>query len=356
MSILTSNFSQHHRLRARSASAPACLLLLIIPALYGQLPIQSTNSKPFVEQVNPPLFGFYAKDVICDGIHIRGAANVQDQSLLRACARVELMLAKIDVVRQNLAQRGVELHLIAVSQNILSLPEYADRKEDKTLQGARERPGIYIACGEEAFAEPATGEHGIDPCTAEFALAILRYGYDTKIRDRIAGEYRDAVKAGLWTNAPAGASPEQYWAELSAWYFGGHGTFLRAENPFPAPGPLGLRQYDPQGYELLKLLYNGMDRPLAIEAIRARNVSKLAISQASSVPAQLQLVNNGPQTLRLFWIDIDGVTRSVGVLGPYRRAIEDTFLSNVWMVEDQRGVEIGRFVVDDPVSEVIATN
>lgn len=354
MSILMSNSSPQHGLRARRT--PACLLLLITPALCGQLPIQSTNIKPFVEQVNPPLFGFYAKDVTCDGIHIRGAANVQDQSLLRACARVELMLAKIDVVRQNLAQRGAELHLIAVGQSILSLPEYADRKEDKALQGARERPGIYTTCGEEAFAESATGERGIDLCTAEFALAIMRYGYDTKIRDRIAGEYRDAVKAGLWRNVPAGASPEQYWAELATWYFGGHGTFLRAENPFPAPGPQGLRQYDPRGYDLLKLLYSGMDRPFAIEAIRARNVSKLAISPASSVPAQLQLVNNGPQPLRLFWIDSDGVTRPVGVLGPYRRTIEDTFLSDVWMVEDERGVEIGRFVVDDPVSEVIAAN
>lgn len=269
------------------------------------------------------------------------------------CIKTRIVVG--DVVRQNLAQRGVELHLIAVGQSIRSLPEYADRKEDEALRGVRERPGIYTACGEEAFAEPATGELGIDPCTTEFALAILRYGYDAKIRNRIAGEYRDAVKAGLRRNAPAGASPEQYWSELSAWYFGGHGMFLHAEDSFPAPGPQGLRQYDPQGYDLLKLLYSGMERPLAIEAIRARNVSKLAISQASNVSAQLQLVNNGPQTLRLFWIDPDGVTRSVGVLGPYRRAIEDTFLSDVWMVEDQRGVEIDRFVVDDPVSEVIHT-
>ncbi|WP_263366711.1 VHL beta domain-containing protein [Edaphobacter bradus] len=325
-------------------------LMLIFDGTERWIQAQAIEDKPVVEQLSSPQFGFYAKLVNCNGIFIRGAAAVQDRALLATCDRVQRMLARTDVTRQNLMQRGVELHLVGAGQNMSSLPEYVGKYAEGVARSPQSPVGIYGACNEVA------SDSDLDRCTHEFALSIAQYGFDAKIRKHIEAQFRNAIITGLWGGAAAATNPQEYWAQLSMWYFGGHGEFARAANRFPEPGPQGLRQYDPGGYALLQHIYSGMERPAAIEAIRARSVSKLALSGTSHETAELQLVNNSGQTLRIFWIDTEGHTRPMGQLGPYNRMIEDTFLSHVWMVEDQRGVELDRFVVEDFVSEYIAAD
>lgn len=342
--------SLFHHFRCHRAST----LCLLLAAIFVEAPIvtRAQDEKPFVQTLDPPLFGFYAKVVNCEGIHIRGSKEVANGPLLSACDRVQRMLEHTDTTRLNLIERGVELHLIPRDQSLTSLPEYLDNRTNMALQKSRESPGIYTACAEESLTSP----DDTDACVREFAIAIYRYGFDGTIRSRIQSEFRNAVITGLWKGSHAGASPEDYWAQLSAWYFGGHGSFARSDVQFPSPGPQGLRQYDPNGYALLSLLYGGRERPQRIEAIRAPLVSKFALSQTGGKSAELQIVNNSDKPIRMFLIDSDGVTRSMGELGPFNRTIEPTFLSDVWMIQDQRGVELERFSVQDAVSEVIAAD
>jgi hypothetical protein len=329
-------------------------------AVHGQSTAPSTTpetSDPtIVQRVDPPQFSFYSKVVNCHGLYVRASNAVIDAALLSACSDIETMLGKMVVTQHNLAQRGVQLHLIGAQQSINALPEFSSRR-DESLNSPRSVAGIYSACGEENLLPLQTpNDPPINQCKRDLAIAIIQYGFDSKIRSQIAAQFSTAITSGLWRSSPAGRNPQEYWAELSLWYFGGHGTFVRPADHYPAPGRESLRHYDSGGYALLELLYGGKEQPEAIEAIRARDVSTLALSATSHIPAQLQLVNNSGQTLRIFWIDTDGHTIPMGELSPYNRTIKDTFRKHVWMVEDQRGVELERFVVDDAVSEVIAAD
>lgn len=56
-----------------------------------------------------------------------------------------------------------------------------------------------------------------------------------------------------WTRADggkayAGTCPQEYWAELTMWYFGSHGEFVDRQAKTPHPGPGGLAEYDPDGF------------------------------------------------------------------------------------------------------------
>ena len=50
---------------------------------------------------------------------------------------------------------------------------------------------------------------------------------------------------------------EEYWAELSMWYWGSHGEFADVSRRLPRPGPGGLARYDPHGFALVGEIYDG---------------------------------------------------------------------------------------------------
>ncbi|WP_158944392.1 hypothetical protein [Granulicella sp. S190] len=274
------------------------------------------------------------------------------------------MTASMDVAKQNLRQRGVELHIVGRGQELSILPENLSVRgsskvsglpQKSDTDGSRAQSGIYSACGEESLLATASdaGKNSTDLCMREFAIALMNYGFDDEIRRLIESQYHSSVAAGHWNGTRAAASPEDYWAELSMWYFDIRASFA-AQGRSAESAANAIRAEDPSGFALVDLLYTQKKRPVAIEAIRARAVSKLALSSVSKRPAELQLVNNSGKNIRFFWIDTEGELRPIGELGPYNRTIEKTFFQHVWMIEDQRGVEIQRFVIEDYVSEVIA--
>lgn len=321
----------------RSAFFPMPALLYAIVAA-PPLISQTAESAPLVEHLNPPEFGFYAKELNCDGVVLRGSALVRDQTLTAICGRLDRMLAKQDLTRRNMAQRGVELHVVSAGEEISSLPEF--RGVDQS-NGQQADAGVYGSCSESKRA----GDDVLDQCTHPLAIRILLYGFDEPIRKHIEEQFRSARVKGLWGESAAGSSPLEYWAQLSVKYFGSS-----------EGSALNFRAYDPGGYTLLDHIYAGLERPVAVEVIRARSVSRLAISKVNGIPAQIQLVNNGPKPIRISWMDADGKVRAMGELGPYNRAVKDTFLAQVWIVEDQRGVEIDRVIVENFVSEYIAAD
>jgi hypothetical protein len=245
------------------------------------------------------------------------------------------MLARQDHSLQNMMQRGVELHVVDAGEKISSLPEYRGADHD----GRNRDIGVYGNCIE------AKQDGNDESCTHQLAISTFLYGFDDQIRKHIEEQFRNSRLKGLWNGSAAGASVQEYWALLSMLYFG-----------WRQGAPNDLRLYDPGGYALLERIYNGLERPAAIEAIRARSVSKLAISKVNDVRAQIQLVNNSSKPIRICWMDPDGKIRDVGELGPYNRTIKDTSLLQVWIVQDQRGVEMDRFIVEDAVSEYIAAD
>ncbi|MBS1800559.1 MAG: hypothetical protein JSS95_12130 [Acidobacteria bacterium] len=296
---------------------------------------QTVSATESVESLSVPEFGFYDKYVSCGGVTFRSSKHTKDHELSGLCVRLDRMLAKQDDARRNMAQRGVEFHVVAADEQVASLPEYRGVGRD----GRALDVGVYGSCVESKQG----GSDG--SCSRQLAISIFLFGFDEQMRRHIEEQFRSARLKGLWRDDAAGESAKEYWAQLSVRYFGwGRATAVE------------LRAYDPGGYALLDHIYGGFERPRAIEVIRARSVSKLAISKVNKVPAQIQLVNNSARPIRVFWMDTEGKSREVGELGPFNRTIRDTSLSQVWIVEDERGVEMDRFIVEDPVSEYIAAD
>jgi len=69
-------------------------------------------------------------------------------------------------------------------------------------------------------------------------------------------QYQISKSKGLWLNSYAGSNPNEYFAELTMWYFGTHGD-LNMTGPKPEDGPEGLKKYDPDAYKLLDDFYTG---------------------------------------------------------------------------------------------------
>jgi hypothetical protein len=109
-------------------------------------------------------------------------------------------------------------------ENLLNLP--LDRYDDESI-------AVHEFC------------HTIDA-----ALSRL----DPKWRGRLAQTFRAAMDRGLWKNTYAASNPAEYWAEIAQSYF----DCNRVNNW--NHGPVGtreqLREYDPEGYELVRATFN----------------------------------------------------------------------------------------------------
>jgi len=57
-------------------------------------------------------------------------------------------------------------------------------------------------------------------------------------------------------NSYAASNPDEFFAELTMWYFGTHGD-LHITGPKPDNGPDGLKKYDPEAFALLDEFYSG---------------------------------------------------------------------------------------------------
>jgi hypothetical protein len=312
-----------------------------------------------VTKVNPPLFGFYSKALDCGGILIRSSAEVDDNALQVAAQKINLMLADIPNARHNLAQWGAEIHIISKNQQTSDLPEFRDQKGVSYVDNtgittnidARTRGmgGIYTSCGEENLLNLPGDRYagGSDICTHEFAHNIMFYGLGDSLSKKIDLQYKSAMKKGLWPGAYASVNAGEYWAELSMWYFGAHGEFLKGTR-LPDAGPDGLKAYDPEGYALLASIYSGKSKTALTDVAPGKVMPTGAKSMAVNTKAWLMFTNNTSQKLKLFWIDYVGKARAYGTILPYNKGMQKTFVGNVWRVETDKGKVVGYYAATTP--------
>lgn len=313
-----------------------------------------------ITHLKPPHFGFYGKLLSCGGISVRAAAAVNDDALLLACQKIQMMLANAPIARQNLVAKGAELHIIGASQNDSDLPEhryqrgeaYVDSLGHTTDIDKRTRGvgGVYSSCGEENLLHLPSDRYknGFDICMHEFAHDIMDNGFDPAIQQEIARVYHSSIGKGLWRGAYAAVNPQEYFAELSTWYFGARGNYVHDQEP--AAGPDGLRAYDPDGYALLNSLYGGSIQPALAYMLVAKHAHPGEVSGVGTSPAQLVLVNNTRERYQLLWVSSTGATTVYGKLEPYSRFAVNTSISHVWEVKDATGQPAARFLVSAPES------
>jgi hypothetical protein len=224
-----------------------------------------TGTVPKIVAIEPPEKEFFSKQLDYEGIPIKAHKEVADESLFAARDRLAKMLGKLPEVRERLRRAGVKLHIIGRNQVTTDLPEWR-RDKGKPLaeyngltrdQRTRGMGGLLVSCGEENLLRLDKDRYkGRDICVHEFAHAIYAFGMTNEFRDRIKEQYKRSLAKGLWEKSYAAVDPDEFFAELSMWYFGTHGD-LHMTGSKPENGREGLEKYDPQAMELINEFYSG---------------------------------------------------------------------------------------------------
>jgi tetratricopeptide (TPR) repeat protein len=323
----------------------------------------NTRMQPLTD---PPHFNFYSRNLDCDGIPVRAHAVVDPDALPAACAHIRAMLAHLPNVRANMIAHGSELHLYGEDQHISDLPEYRDERGERKFTSALNSGtkvdidlmadglgGIYSACPsvnvlhQHDFRSPHA-----EVCIHEMAHNIMGQGFDARMRADIERQYKASLAKGLWRGAYAATNPNEFFAELSAWYFGGQGGVDKMAEPVPAPGPAALKAYDPDAFDLIDRLYAGRKQPGTIKFHPARVVTSLNPAAAlNPEAAELLLINNTGGRMRLYFVRKDGSLSDFGILEPYTRRSQSCYTGETWLLEDPRTRARTLFTVPDESTE-----
>jgi hypothetical protein len=230
-------------------------------------PKQSKQAGPEdkIIAIDPPEKDFFSKLLDYEGIPIKAPKEVADEALFAAKARLSMMLVNLPEVRSSLRQAGAELHIIGRDQVTTDLPEWR-RDKGKPLaeyngmtrdERTRGMGGRLASCGEENLLKLENDRYkGRDICVHEFAHNIFQYGISSETRAKFKEQYKRSLAKGLWDKSYAGSNVDEYFAELSMWYFGTHGD-LHMSGPKPENGPEGLKKYDPEAFALFDEFYSG---------------------------------------------------------------------------------------------------
>ena len=240
-------------------------VLLVVAIFWDVANANCENGIASIHPIEPPERGFYSKGTDYKGIAIKASNEVADEALYAACGRLTMLLSNQPIVAANLAVAGAELHIIGRDQVTSDLPEHRHLKGKKLEEyhgltvdeRTRGLGGLLTSCGEENLLKLEKDRYkGRDICVHEFAHNIRQHGIPKDIRKRFDEQYRKSLDKGLWEKSYAGSNPDEFFAELTMWYFGTHGD-LHMTGAKPENGPEGLQKYDPEAFELLDEFYSG---------------------------------------------------------------------------------------------------
>jgi alpha-glucosidase len=244
-------------------------LLLFMPGVQGVFAAAGTGGKQPIVSIDPPEKDFFSKRLDFHGIPIKAHKVVFDDALYAAYDRLSLLftnlLTKQPMVVSNLVTRGAALHIIGRDQVTTDLPEWRHDKGRKLVeyngltrdQRTRGMGGLLTSCGEENLLKLTKDRYrGRDICLHEFSHSVLNNGCPREIKARFATQRTNSLAKGLWVKSYAGSNVDEFFAELTMWYFGTHGD-LSMTGPKPANGREGLMKYDPEAFALMDDFYSG---------------------------------------------------------------------------------------------------
>lgn len=201
---------------------------------------------------------FYCKHLSVMGIPVVASGEVDDAALQRTHWMVTHMLAGRPDIAQAMSSNGMYLIIIGKDQVYTDMPEYRNSPNPDYLnERVRGTGGKPTSFGEEnllclpidRYDDESIGLH-------EFCHTIdgtLR-SIDSTWTERKTAAYRNAMDKGLWKNVYAGSNAGEYWAEICQAYFDCNRVNNWNHNH------VGTREqllaYDPQGYELVRSIFN----------------------------------------------------------------------------------------------------
>lgn len=197
---------------------------------------------------------FYRKYIDVAGMPVVAADEVDDVALQRTHWIVTHMLAGRPDITGDLVDSGMYLIIIGKDQVYTDMPENRNaRNPDYLNERVRGTGGLPTSFGEEnLLGWPIDRYDDESIAVHEFCHTIDRAlrSIDPAWSERRNTVYENAMAKGLWKNTYAASNPGEYWAEIAQTYFDSQ----RVNNW--NHGPIGtreqLRDYDPEGYELVR--------------------------------------------------------------------------------------------------------
>jgi hypothetical protein len=314
--------------RAVRAVVLAVLALTFTPVI-GQ-------GQDTISRILPPELGFFSKKIAYQGIPIKAHKDVDDRALLEARRRLG-----------NLVEVGAELHIIGKNQNTSDLPSERhwkgkpyEKRGNRSLtidERTRGVGGLPASCGEENLLKLPSDrfrDHR-DICRHEFAHTVFGYGLSPNVRAMVERQYAASIKKGLWKTAYASTNANEFFAELSMWYFGSRGDYGRIVPP-PQEGRKWLRKYDTDAFALLDAIYSGrrkVQRIVWVQLVAHPAKEEAELRPSPEVHPTTVLFDNRTSTdLSLYWIDPQGQRKPYGVVHAGQKHIQPTFTTHAWVV------------------------
>ena len=235
---------------------------IIMLFLIGSVSTISSGSDQILA-ISPPEKGFFSKMLMSDGIPIKAHADCSDEAIYEAKKHIDTLLRHIPNARKNLVTAGAELHIIGTKQVTSDLPDYRELKgkpfDGKLTVDERTRGlgGLHASCGEENLLKLKSDRYfGRDICSHEFSHCLFNNGLSPDIRKQFREQFERSLKAGLWKPAYASTNVDEFFAELTMWYFGTHGD-MKTIGLDAKPGSRWFKKYDPEAFSLMDRLYKG---------------------------------------------------------------------------------------------------
>ena len=248
-------------------------VILILALLLGSV-LPGTADEPTVPKVTapPPAFferyrerdreaarTFYKKHIDAGGLSIAAAEVVDDAALARTYDIVMHLLAGRPDVLGAMHKHGTRLIIIGKDQVYTDMPEYRLHPNPAFMnERVRGTGGLGVTSfGEENLLNLAGDRYDDESIavhefchTIDAAIAKI----DPRWKKRLGDTYRRALSQGLWKNAYAASNPAEYWAEIAQSYFDCNRINNWNHNAIGTREQL--KQYDPDGYELVRITFN----------------------------------------------------------------------------------------------------
>jgi alpha-glucosidase len=201
---------------------------------------------------------FYKKYLDVKGLAVAASAEVADEALQRTGEIVTRLLAGRPDVLEAMAKHGTRLIIIGKDQVYTDMPEYRNSWNRQYLnERVRGTGGLSVTSfGEENLLNLPLDRYDDESIavhefchTIDAALRTIDPGW----RKRLSATWKNAVGKGLWKNAYAASNAAEYWAEICQSYF--DCNRINNWNHIAVGTREQLRQYDPEGYDLVRTTF-----------------------------------------------------------------------------------------------------
>lgn len=201
---------------------------------------------------------FYKKYLDVKGVAVVAAAEVANEALQRVYYLVTHLLAGRPDILELMAKNGTRLIIIGKDQVYTDMPEYRNNRNPEYLnERVRGTGGLDITSfGEENLLNLPLDRYDDESIAVhEFCHTIdaaLRQ-VDPTWRKRLADTYNNARDKSLWHRAYTMTNQAEYWAEICQSYF--DTNRVNNWNHASIGSREQLKQYDPEGYDLVRMTF-----------------------------------------------------------------------------------------------------